>query len=35
MSRPYKACLFDLDGTLIRSTHHFDAVWIKWDRDRR
>lgn len=30
MSRPYKACLFDLDGTLIRSTHHFDAVWIRW-----
>jgi len=26
----YKACLFDLDGTLIRSTSHFDSVWIGW-----
>ena len=30
MPRQYKACLFDLDGTLIRSTHHFDDVWIRW-----
>ena len=30
MPRRYKACLFDLDGTLIRSTHHFDTVWIRW-----
>lgn len=30
MPRLYKACLFDLDGTLIRSTSHFDEVWIRW-----
>jgi sugar-phosphatase len=25
-----KALLFDLDGTLIRSTGHFDRVWVRW-----
>lgn len=25
-----KALLFDLDGTLIRSTSLFDAVWVRW-----
>lgn len=30
MLRRYKAFLFDLDGTLIRSTRHFDGVWVRW-----
>jgi mannitol-1-/sugar-/sorbitol-6-phosphatase len=30
----YKAFLFDLDGTLIKSTEHFEAVWIRWAKMR-
>ena len=30
MLPPCKALLFDLDGTLVRSTGLFDAVWVRW-----
>ena len=30
MLKNYKAFLFDLDGTLIKSTKHFESVWIRW-----